>query len=45
MYISHYGNSRNMKKQGNMTPSKVNTSTMMDSNDSEVNEISQDSKE
>jgi hypothetical protein len=31
---------RNTKKQGNMTPPKVNYSIIMDSNDNEVDEIS-----
>jgi hypothetical protein len=39
MYKSQCRNPRNMKKQINMTPPKVNSSTPMDINDSEVNEV------
>jgi hypothetical protein len=34
----------NTKKQGNVTPSKVNSSTIMDSSDNEMDETSKNSK-
>jgi hypothetical protein len=36
---------RNMKKQGNLIPPKVNNSTIINSNDNEVDEIPKNSKE
>lgn len=39
MYKSSHRNKRNMKKQGNMTPQKVITSTVSDSGGIKVDEI------
>jgi hypothetical protein len=38
MHKSKCRNKRNMRKQGNMTPPRVNNSTVRDTNDSEVDE-------
>jgi hypothetical protein len=44
IYKSQCTNIRTMIKQGNMTPPKVNTTTITDSNDHEVDEISDKKK-
>jgi hypothetical protein len=38
-------NIRNMENEGNTTPSKLNNSTVTESNDTEVDELSKNSKE
>jgi hypothetical protein len=44
MHKTKYRNTRNMNKQGNMTLSKLNNSTVTNFNDSEVDEIPKNSK-